>query len=63
MKCHFNNMEEIIKQIQAVKTIPQAIRVRDVKDLTALRKGIKDGVFSYYKGINDYFVTLKNDKQ
>ena len=51
-------MEEIIKQIQAVKTIPQAIRVRDVKDLTALKKGIKDGVFSYYEGINYYFVMI-----
>ena len=54
-------MEEIIAQIKSVKKTPQAIKVRDVKDLTALRKGIKDGVFSYYKGINDYFVTLKND--
>ena len=54
-------MEEIIKQIQAVKTIPQVIRVLDVKDLTALKKGIKDGIFSYYEGINDYFVTIKND--
>ena len=51
-------MEEIIKQIQAVKTTPQAIRVRDVKDLTALKKGIRDGVFKYYEGINDYFVMI-----
>ena len=60
--CLFN-MEEIIKQIKSVKTTPRAVRVEAVKDKKALKKGIKDGVFGYYEGINGYFLTLKNDKQ
>lgn len=54
-------MEEIIAQIKAVQTTPQAVRVEAVKDKQALKQGIKQGVFSYYEGINGYWVTLKNE--
>ena len=60
MVCLFD-MEEIIEQIKSVKTTPQAVRVEAVKDKKALKKGIKEGVFGYYEGINGYFVTLKNN--
>jgi hypothetical protein len=57
----FSNMEEIIAQIKAVQTTPQSVRVEAVKDKLALKKGIKDGIFGYYEGLNGYYVTIKNE--
>ena len=56
MQTRFN---QIIAQIKAVKTVPQAIKVSDVQDLPTLREGIKQDVFDYYQGINCYYVKLK----